>query len=227
MIYTFNKSGGYKKEEKEDPVTESPFPDTISKSWKEIIADANAKRTSGYKEGDIKNLRLTDGGFICYEIAGIEADTLSSGGKAAFTFVAKTIDGKSHWTYSSKTKYTESDYKTYIEGTCVAHMPEQIVKAVKEVQKYALSGDGSDVSYQAKFWAPSAHEMGFELYESQGPVYSLYSDSTKRIRKDATGAQNCWLSSYSSKPIYLSYDGSAGSDLDSSFSFGALPCFCL
>lgn len=209
--------------------------ETISKDWDQIIADAKAGTTSGYKELDTKIMVTTDNKVLCYEIGGIKKDSGST-----FTFITRTIDGKCQWNTSDTNSggYPSSNYKKYIEGTCLSHIPSNIKNAMKSVTKtYRMgSGDsGATKSASYTIWPPSILEMNWtdtsSYNETSGVKYTAYTSNSQRIRYDSSGsASSAWLRSAANgntdNARYI-YSNGVWNYSNCSYSYGALPCFCL
>ena len=209
--------------------------ETINKDWDQIIADAKSSSTSGYTVLGTKIMATTDNKARCYELAGIKADSGST-----FTFIPRTVDGTVKWNTSDTNSggYPKSNYKTYIEGTCLNHFPANIKAASKSVSKTYRMGSGDNKATNTAsytIWPPSVKEMNWtntsSYNETSGVTYTAYTSDSQRIRYTDTGsASAAWLRS----AYYLNtsnamrvYTSGVWNIYYCSNEYGALPCFCL
>lgn len=97
--------------------------------------------------------------------------------------------------------YANSELNDWLENTFIDYFPAFLRSAIKRVNKYTTTYDTSgakvnNVVSAHYLWAPSAREVGFSGYETEGPSYAiLYLDdnSRKKIPPGLSSASNWWL----------------------------------
>ncbi len=144
----------------------------ITDSWDTIITNIdNGTYADKYKIGNYKPLDLGEDGVINMQIVAMDADELTSGGRAPITFVFMEL------TSTGSTNL-------------LPLFPDSIVSRMQKVNKtYTLYSNYRYVTYNRNYtdlWSLSVRELGRNSYdqETSGVVYGkIYSDNTSRIKK--------------------------------------------
>ena len=210
-------------------------PETITDSWDDIIAAVNnGTYASKYSVGDTKKIDLGTEGIVAMQIAAIDTDALASGsGTAAITWISQQLIATSHRMNPARaadpedsSKYQEgtgtiggwekTEMRSWLKETVKPLIPANVLAAIKPVTKYSRiyntsSSAVNNVTSTEDVWIPSAREVGFTGYETEGPTYTgLFTANADRI-KSKTGASSAswwWLRS-----AYANYSfRSVGSD---------------
>ena len=192
-------------------------PETITDSWDDIIAAVNnGTYASKYNVGDTKKIDLGTEGIVAMQIAAIDTDALASGsGTAAITWISQQLIATSHRMNPARaadpedsSKYQEgtgtiggwekTEMRSWLKETVKPLIPANVLAAIKPVTKYSRIYDTSssavnNVTSTEDVWIPSAREVGFTGYETEGPTYTgLFTANADRI-KSKTGASSASL----------------------------------
>ena len=192
----------------------------ITDSWDTIIANIdNGTYSTKYKVGNYKPLDLGTVGTINMQIVAMDADELASGGYAPLTFIGMDLLNTKHVMFSSadpgslSRRWSNSTLKTYLDGTIINKISQNISERIQQVKKYSayatINGKivGDDLSSD-KLWIPSKRELGISnTYDTKGVIYNkIYYDNNSRIKESSDGPKDYWLRSvysYSNSTLYF------------------------
>lgn len=214
--------------------------DTIKDSWSEILAaEANGTYSTKYAIGDTKKA-VINGNDVYMQIVAFDADTLTGGGTAKITWVAKNF-AESYRMNMSETNadgWAASDLRTWLRDTVYAGLDSDLKSAIKEVDKtYYDRTDVTTKTVSDTLWVPSWREVGLSTTdgscESSGPIYSDFFTSTNatRIKYNTTTitAASWWIrSAYSGNNQYFNvvYSSGASNTFTASNTSGVVFGFC-
>lgn len=224
----------------------------IEDDWATIISKINAG-TADYKTGNYKPLDLGTEDVVNMQIVAQNTDALASGsGTARYSFISKELLATKHVINSNSrqtdpndsSKYKEGtgsiggwekcEMRAYLKNTIKPLIPETVRNAIKEVTKYSKIYDTSNtavnnVTSAEDVWIPSAREVNFTGYETEGPSYSMaFPDNASRVKNLAGSAAWWWLRSANGDNIFR-YVNTSGSYTNGSVSYsgGVALGFCL
>ncbi len=146
-------------------------PTFANSSWADIaaVSEAGLAKTY-YAVGDTKDVTLTNGETIQFEIWGFDHDDLSDGsGKAGISIVAKTLPSLAYDINSVESRapssfglYYTAPYYLGISNKVVDLLPAELRNVTKEIVKKCVVTlvDGNDLrDINCNFWAPSHTEI--------------------------------------------------------------------
>ena len=208
----------------------------ISDSWDAIIAAVNnGTYASKYKPGNYKPLDLGTEGIVNMQIVAMNKDALASGsGTAPITWVSKELLTTSHRMNPARaadpedsSKYQEgtgtiggwekTEMRSWLKETIKPLIPAAVSAAIKPVTKYSRIYDTSssavnNVTSTEDVWIPSAREVGFTGYETEGPTYdSAFNSNATRVKMKVGASSASWWWLRSANDYYfrgVSTDGS-------------------
>lgn len=205
-------------------------PTFATASWETIAQlSESGEASSCFALGDTKDVTLTDGTQMTFEIIGFDHDDLADGtGKAGITVLSKyALSGKRDMygiVNARNINWSATDIrKSLNSGTIYGTIPDEIKAVVKTVTK-KTSATGSRnktlVTSSDKFWLPSCTEVGYEPTSSiyfalnQGVRYPVFTKSTDKgllkstllkTEKGSTTYRNWWLRSPSNEGSYANF----------------------
>lgn len=231
--------------------------DTITDTWAEIVANANAGTVEGYNVGDTKTLEFDYDGkhYIAQaKIVGKAHDTISgSEDKAALSWLLEPIV----WTHNMNATNTNSggwmaengdvydDSLDLTDGelthgcamrkfvySLLAGFPELLQNNIKTVDK--LYDDDTTIrTSKEKLWIPSLIETGLTASYAragQGVQYAAFSNNASRVKNSMGIGQYWWSRSrYTNNSYNFYYVTSDGSAINGTAStvYGCALGFCL
>ena len=227
-------------------------PDTITDSWDDIITNiGNGTYSTKYAVGDTKTLDLGTEGKIKMQLVAKDTDDLADGsGKAPTTWISQQLIATSHRMNpareGSSGAYTEgtgtiggwekTEMRSWLKETVKPLIPANVLAAIKPVTKYSQICNTSskavnNVTSTEDVWIPSAREVGFTGYETEGPTYTgLFTANADRIKSKTGASSASWWWTRSANISYnfrnVSSDGSYGNN-DASNSGAVVLGFCL
>ena len=208
----------------------------ILDSWEVIINNVNnGTYVTKYAVGNYKPLDLGNEGVVNMQIAAIDADDMTSGGKAHITWIAKELLATKHNMKNADTdanSWKDSEMRTYLQTDIWALINPTVQNAIVAVDKtYNDKATGSTKTCSDKVWIPSWREVGFaDGKEDSGVVYSeLFTNDASRVKYLSGTATRWWLRSvntdYSGIFCLVLNDGDWGS-LSGTFTYGIALSFC-
>jgi hypothetical protein len=213
----------------------------IQDSWEEIIAAVeDGTYSQRYGVGAYKPLELANGTIVNMQIAAIDGDNKTGGGKAAITWISKELvmARRMNATDSNAGGWEKSDLRQYLNNDMLALLPENIQNAIVAVNKTSFDfATEAQILTSDKIWLPSYFEVGnFNSLskEQTGVTYSEIFAKTSDFAKTLNGTTTYWwlrsssnfydstfyCVNSSSGSVYVS-DRSAGSEM------GVALCFCI
>lgn len=204
------------------------IPTFAEASWAKIAELSEFGMAKQYFQiGDTKDVEMTDGTVLTFEIVGFDHDNLADGsGKAGISVLSKYVytGYKALHTSSSRTNWPDCALRTALNsGTIYNKLPTElksVVKAVNKIYNEAGSRKTNLYTVSDKFWIPSITEIGYTGYQSwwtneQGTRYSMYTGSStqssldpklvKTSRTDTSTALTYWLRSPTNASGYPPY----------------------
>ena len=185
---------------------------TIKDSWSEILAaEANGTYSTKYAIGDTKKA-VINGNDVYMQIVAFDADTLTGGGTAKITWIARNFaeTHKMNETGTNTDGWAASGMRTWLRDTVYTSLDSDLKSAIKEVNKtYYDKTSNTTKTVADTLWIPSWREVGLDTTnascESSGPIYSdiFTSNSTTRMKYDTTtiNATVWWLRSANSSGV--------------------------
>lgn len=168
---------------------------TIKDSWSEILAaEQDGTYSTKYAIGDTKKA-VINGNDVYIQIVAFDADTLTGGGTAKITWIAKNFSEthKMNETITNTDGWAASGMRTWLRDTVYTSLDSDLKSAIKEVNKtYYDKTSNTTKTVADTLWIPSWREVGFDTTnascESSGPIYSDIFTSTNatRIKYDTT-----------------------------------------
>ena len=159
-------------------------------SWDDIATfSENGVANKIFSVGDTKSVNFTDE-TIVFEIADFNKDNLVGGGKAGITLIAKDLSKDTHYIHNYTNKSIDFNLTDMFKTTLPSYfskMDSSVKKHIKPVLKEIslLSNGNSKKSVEMNLFIPSEYEItGSITYSNsqEGPRYSLYTSSSKRIK---------------------------------------------
>ena len=210
----------------------------ITDSWDTIIANIdNGTYGTKYKLGNYKPLDLgTTYGTVNMQIVSIDGDTLTSGGKAPLTFVAKELLLQTHRMNASSTNadgWPATEMRSWLISEIKPLIQSSVLERIQRVDKTYYDYTSSSTKTESDtVWIPSAREVfGGTSYENDGVMYTtVFKDATSRIKNKDGSAYYYWLrSAYSSGATSFRFVGSSGDNSNGRASSASGVClgFCL
>lgn len=191
-------------------------------TWAQISGASKAEKAQNYwSVGDTKSVVI---GGVTYtiEIIGFSHDVLADGsGKAGITFAMKDCLNATYQMNTANTNaggWGGSALRNTLQGTIFNQLPADMRMAIRAVNKKASAGSQSTTinEYPDTLFLLSEIEVfGGNTYcvPGEGTQYSIFADSTSRIKKMNGAATNWWLRSpFKSNTTYfgrVNYMGSA------------------
>lgn len=197
---------------------------TITDSWSDILdAENDGTYSTKYSVGDTKKV-TNNGNDVYMQIIAMDADTLTAGGTAKITWVAKNF-AETHSMNATGTNadgWAASGMRTWLRETVYTGLDSDLKAAIKEVDKtYYDKTSNTTKTVSDTLWIPSWREVGLDTTnascESSGPIYSdiFTSTASTRIKYNTTtlSAASWWLrSAYSSYTTSFMGVNSGGSN---------------
>lgn len=180
-------------------------------SWDEIIGAVKSGKYQSFTVGESKTFVLNDE-EIYMQIAGIDTDNKTGGGKASLSFIAKyicTLDTRINPSrtpdsppYNEGTGsiggWKDSEIREYLNTTLYAMIPDviraHIVPVNKVTDTFNTSGElvKNDITSD-KIWLVSAGELNITGHETDGVVYSdLFSNANSRKKTAYNDSTKNW-----------------------------------
>lgn len=172
----------------------------------------------------------------------MDADTLTAGGTAKITWIAKNFaeTHRMNATDINTDGWAAAKMRAWLRDTVYTGLDSDLKAAIKEVDKtYYDKTSNTTKTVSDTLWIPSWREVGLSTTnascESSGPIYSdiFTSSDATRIKYNTTtmSAARWWLrSAYSSNTgIFLGVNGSgsgSGSYYNASSASGVVFGFC-
>lgn len=182
------------------------LPAFAASTWAEIAAVCEAgNAASTYALGDTKQITLTNGKVLTFEIVGFNHDDLADGsGKASITCMLKdsNLDSKQKWS-PGKTSWSASNIRTTVRNY-LNLFPTDLKNLVKTVTKQTLEGKNQSDAYTAvttseeTLWLPSGAETTIKkgsITYPDGTQYAQFATAENRIRYYKGGAVEYYLRS--------------------------------
>lgn len=154
--------------------------------------------------GASKLIRI-GGEDLTLEIAAFNHDDLPGGGKAPITFVFRNLLTDVRQMNPTNTNvggFTGSQMYRWLQGDFLNSLPADLRAAIKMVNKKTSAGNQSSTikTEPMKCFLLSEKEVGLQNYSAagEGATYSLFTTTSKRIKKLANGAGEAsiwWLRS--------------------------------
>ena len=211
---------------------------SITDSWSEILAaEANGTYSTKYAIGDTKKA-VINGNDVYMQIAAFDADTLTAGGTAKITWIAKDFydTHKMNETNTHTDGWAASGMRTWLQSTIYDGLDSTLKSAIKSVDKtYYDPTSDSTKTVSDTLWIPSWREVGFSsqaAYESSGPIYSgLFTNDTSRLKHSLQVMQNAgwWVrSATTASTVGFRLVQSNGTSYNSGATnaYGVIYCFC-
>lgn len=162
---------------------------TITDSWSDILAaEANGTYTTKYSVGDTKKVTI-NGNDIYMQIVAMDADTLTAGGTAKITWIAKHFaeTHKMNETRTNADGWAASGMRSWLRDTVYTGLDSELKVAIKDVDKtYYDATSSTTKTVSDTLWIPSYREVipnpPTSSYESSGPIYSDIFTSTTSTR---------------------------------------------
>lgn len=174
------------------------------------------------------------------QIVAMDADTLTAGGTAPLTFVAKECLATTKTMNSSNSNANgwaaTTVMKPYLTNTIMPLIDPSLRMRIQAVDKtYYDYTTTSTLTSSDKLWIPSAREIFGEAdgYEDSGVMYTgIYSNANKRKKHSTTSTSNnyWWLRSANSgyANLFRSVSGDGGvSNSSAYYASGVCLGFCL
>lgn len=189
--------------------------------------------------GASKLIRI-GGEDITLEIAAFNHDDLPGGGKAPITFVFRNLLTDVRQMNPTNTNvggFTGSQMYKWLQGDFLNSLPADLRAAIKMVNKKTSAGNQSSTikTEPMKCFLLSEKEVGLQNYSvaGEGATYSLFTTTSKRIKKLANGAGGAsywWLrsprASYSDDFCCVDTNGSANNN-NANSACGVCVGFCI
>lgn len=175
---------------------------TIKDSWSEILAaEQDGTYSTKYAIGDTKK-EVINGNDVYMQIVAFDTDTLTGGGTAKITWVAKNISEK-HCMNTSRSNsggWAQSEMRSWLRNTVYTGLDSELKTAIKEVEKtYYINSTSTAATVSDTLWIPSWREICMpasqtDAKESSGPRYSIaFTDSDSRKKYNlAVGEMGKW-----------------------------------
>ena len=213
---------------------------TIKDSWSEILAaEQDGTYSTKYAIGDTKKA-VINSNDVYMQIVAMDADTLTAGGTAKITWVAKNF-AETHKMNETKTNadgWAASGMRDWLRNTVYAGLDSSLKAAIKAVDKtYYDYTSNTTKTVSDTLWIPSWREVGLDTTnascEASGPIYSdiFTSANATRIKYNTTtisAAEWVLRSAGSSSTAY--FIGVSGSGYnyssDANSSIGVVFGFC-
>jgi len=173
-----------------NPISAYPMSDysTISGSWADIVATANAgTHADRFVVGDTKLLELTDGTRLYMQIVAMDTDTLASDGtsKAALSWMCSGICPYQRSVDSDAALWPDTELHEWLESELFQLLPIAVRRGIKRVRKYYSYGSADDaMSYGQSddlVWIPSRQEIDYS--SNSGSPEAGYS-GVYQLRRD-------------------------------------------
>lgn len=154
-----------------NPISAYPMSDysTISGSWADIVATANAgTHADRFVVGDTKLLELTDGTRLYMQIVAMDTDTLASDGtsKAALSWMCSGICPYQRSVDNGSALWPDTELHEWLESELFQLLPIAVRRGIKRVRKYYSYGSADDtMSYGQSddlVWIPSRQEIDYD-----------------------------------------------------------------
>lgn len=203
-------------------------PTFAAASW-ETIAEisASGEASNYFAIGDTKDVTLTDGTKMTFEIIGFNHDDLADGsGKAGITVLSKYVDLDGYCLHNvangRNIHWSACQLRTYLNsGKIYSLIPDEIKSVAKTVRKTQSQCGNRVTTLQTtsdKFWIPSITEVGFTgsmsyVASGQGARYEIFNASSssskldpKLLKTNRSGTvKTYWLRSPRNSGSYASY----------------------
>ena len=207
----------------------------IKGTWDDIIRSIeDGSYKDKYSIGNYMPLELSDGTTINMQIAAIDGDAMTGGGKAPLTFIAKELLPERHVnkTPNMSEGWPGSELRSYMMSEIWPTIPEEVRNAIVSVDKtYCDYSTGATMTNAEALWVPSYRELGFGVdYEGSGIIYSeLFPDDNSRVKRLNGVANAWWTRTVMSGQIYFRYVKTDGSNSfrSSAMTAGIALSFCL
>ena len=163
--------------------------------------------------GDEKDITMSDGEVLTFQIYDFNHDDKVSGGKAAFTFGMKNLMNTKAQMNSAGTNeggWNSSTMRTQIMPSIYDKLPSAVKKSMSEVYKKTSAGGTSKdiIDSPDKIWLLSSAELNSkttsEPYKNEGYPYPLYTDDASRRKYAANGAGS--MEYWWTRSVYLDSD---------------------
>lgn len=170
-------------------------PSFATLSWSEIAEIANSgQAASTFNIGDEKDLVFNDGLVLKCAIADFDHDDLADGtGKAPMSIVLTNVYygidkyyNAGHWG-GKNVHWGNTNIRKEI-AAALTNLPSDLQSIIKTVTKRCVDTSSTYISVDDKLWALSRKEIGLDSGYAEGTKYPYFSDSTRRIMTDHTGA---------------------------------------
>ena len=167
----------------------------ILDSWEVIINNVNnGTYSTKYAVGNYKSLDLGSEGIVNMQIAALDADDMTGGGKAHITWITKELLATKHNMNSSNTNaggWETSKMRAYLQADVWALIDPAVQNAIIAVDKTYFDSTAGTKTCSDKVWIPSCREIGL-IREGSGVVYSeLFPDKNSRV-KYLNGTASYW-----------------------------------
>ena len=207
-----------------------------SRQW---CYNRNGKEEVWFNIGDTKDVELTDGEKLVFQIWDFKHDpTVSSDGSetAAFTFGMSGLTNTTHSTNNLTTTWSESDIRTTVIPQYYDKLPKLLKNNITSVWKKAREKRSSRniLSYQEKLFIPAVCEVrdgyanaGARVWEDEheGTKYPIFSDDASRSKGDKWFTRSVFSDRYSAEVFgYIRADGTQSW---SSYACKLCLCFCI
>lgn len=211
-------------------------------TWEEISKiSTKGVAPTYFAVGDEKDI-LIGAETVTLEIAGFNHDTLSSDdtSKAGITFVTKNCLGTTrvmNATLTNSGGWDSSAMRTWVVGTLLSSLPNELQAVLKTVNKLTSAGSSSATINTAEdklFLLSEVELFGLNTYSysGEGAKYDVFTDNASRIKKLGNGgsAQNYFTRSprisSNTRFAYASVTGTAG-DNDANEALGVVFGLCV